>query len=56
MPYKDPERQRAYHREWMRLYRAGEVKPGSPLLPLPLRLRTAEDILAILAEQIEAVR
>lgn len=57
MPYKDPEKQRAYKREWMRMRRAGERgTPGGTLLPLPFRLRTAQDVLALLAEQVEAVR
>ncbi len=57
MPYKDPERQRAYQREHKRLERAGECRtPGRTLLPTPFRLRTARDVLALLEEQVAAVR
>jgi len=57
LPYRDPEKQKAYKREWMRMRRAGERgTPGGTLLPLPFRLTTAQDILALLAEQVEAVR
>ena len=57
MAYKDPEKQRAYKREWARMQRAGESgTPGGTLIPMPFRLRTAHDILALLGEQVEAVR
>jgi len=61
MPYKDPEKQRAYKREWMRMRRAGESgtqsrTPSGTLIPVPVRIQTAKDILALLAEQLAAVR
>ncbi len=57
MPYRDPEKSRAYQREYKRLKRAGEsTTPSQTLIPLPFRMRTAQDILALLAEQVEAVR
>ena len=57
MPYKDPGKRRDYAREYGRLRRAGgRQTPGQTLVPLPFRLRTAHDILALLAEQVQAVR
>jgi hypothetical protein len=57
MAYKDPNQQRAYKREWARMRRAGERgTPGGTQLPLEFRLRTAQDILALLEEQVKAVR
>jgi hypothetical protein len=34
----------------------GTQTPGQTLVPLPFRLRTAADVLALLAEQVRAVR
>lgn len=57
MPYKDPERMRDYQREYKRLRRAGEsTTPGQTDLPMSFRLKTAQDVLDLLAEQIQAVR
>ena len=58
MPYKDKEQSRAYHREYKRLRRAGEssITPGTTQLPLSFRLETAQSILELLAEQVQAVR
>lgn len=57
MPYKDKEKTRAYQREYKRLQRAGEsITPGQTLIPLPFRMKTAQDILSLLAEQVQAVR
>jgi hypothetical protein len=57
MAYRDPERQRAYNREWMRMNRAGDCgTPGGTPLPAAFRLRTAQDVIDLLSEQIEAVR
>ncbi len=57
MPFKDPEKSRAYQREYKRVQRAGEsITPGQTLIPLPFRMKTAQDILALLAEQVQAVR
>lgn len=57
MPYKDPEKQKEYKREWARMNRAGErgTPCGTPL-PLPFRLKTVRDVLTLLEEQINAVR
>ncbi len=57
MPYRDPERQREYQREYGRMRRAGDAQtPGQTVVPLPFRLKTAADVLALLAEQVAAVR
>src|SRR5215207_7353929 len=57
MPYRDPEKQRDYQREYKRMQRAGSGQtPGQTLVPLPFRLKTAYDVLALLEEQVDAVR
>lgn len=57
MPFKDPEKRRLYHREYARLRRVGiNQTPGQTPLPLEFRLKTAQDVLALLEEQINAVR
>ena len=38
------------------MQRAGGQTPGQPLIPLPLRLKTARDVLALIEEQVNAVR
>ena len=57
MPYRDPERRAEYQREYKRLKRAGDCQtPGQTLIPAPFRLKTAHDVLALLGEQVQAVR
>ena len=57
MPYRDPGRQREYQREYGRMRRAGVAQtPGQTLVPLPFRLKTAADVLTLVAEQVAAVR
>jgi len=57
MPYKDPEIRTQYQREYKRLKRGGDCQtPSQTLVPMPFRLKTAHDVLALLAEQIQAVR
>src|SRR5215207_9926144 len=57
MPYRDPEQRTAYQREYKRLRRAGECQtPSQTLIPAPFRLKTAHDVLALLGEQVQAVR
>jgi hypothetical protein len=57
MPYRDPEKRQAYQREYKRMLRAGSSQtPGQTLLPLPFRLKTAQDVLALIEEQVNAVR
>ena len=57
MPYKDPETRRDYQRDYKRMMRGGSSQtPGQTLVPLPFRLKTAYDVLALLEEQVVAVR
>ena len=57
MPYRNPERQREYQREYGRMRRAGDTQsPGQTLVPLPFCLKTAADVLKLLEEQVAAVR
>jgi hypothetical protein len=58
MPYADPSRGRDYQRDYRRLRRAGDgcTTPCTTPVPRPFRLRTAADVLALVAEQVEAVR
>jgi hypothetical protein len=61
MPYRDPEARRAYQREYKRGARAGNPSnpastPRLTLLPADFRLKAAADVLALLEEQVEAVR
>jgi hypothetical protein len=57
MPYKDPEQRRAYQAQYRRQQRAGRPeRPGRSSLPAPFRLQTAREVLALLEEQVNAVR
>jgi hypothetical protein len=57
VPYKDPQQQRDYHRDYARLRRTPVCQtPGTTPLPSEFRLRTANDVIELLAEQIDAVR
>jgi hypothetical protein len=57
MPYKDRERRAQYQRDYKRLRRIGDGQtPVHPAIPPEVRLRTAADVLALLAEQVGAVR
>jgi len=57
MPFNDPAKAREYQRTYKRLRRAGDCQtPGTTRLPAEFRLRTAADVLAILDEQVAAVR
>jgi hypothetical protein len=57
MPYNDPEKARDYQRDYKRLKRAGDCQtPGTTRLPAEFRLNTAADVLALLDEQVAAVR
>ena len=57
MPFADPERRREYQRERARLRRAGRADaPVKAELPEPVRIKTARDVLELLAEQINALR
>jgi hypothetical protein len=58
MPYRDPDRARCYQRDYRRLRRAGDgcTTPVHPDIPPAVRLKTAADVLALLEEQVSAVR
>jgi hypothetical protein len=57
MPYKDKDRQRAYQREYQRSKRQG-ANPSATNVELlaSFRLRTAQDLVDLMKEQIDAVR
>ncbi|HEY1380564.1 MAG TPA: hypothetical protein VGF55_27430 [Gemmataceae bacterium] len=58
MPYRDPTRARDYQREYRRTRRSGDpcTTPGTTAIPTAFRLKTAADVLALLEEQVAAVR
>lgn len=60
MPYKDPEKQRDYKREWQRANRRGTLgnpeEPGGTLVEISGRVQTPDHVLAVLEEQIDALR
>ncbi|MFO0897592.1 MAG: hypothetical protein U0836_09240 [Pirellulales bacterium] len=57
MPYSDPEKARAYFRNYRRLRRAGDERstPVHPAVSAEFRLQTAGDVLAMLEDQCQAV-
>jgi hypothetical protein len=57
MPYADPERARAYFRDYRRLRRGGDASstPGSTRLLVEFRLETAGDVIALIESQVQAV-
>jgi hypothetical protein len=58
MPYSNSDQARDYQREYRRLRRSGDTctTPGTTQIPTPFRLKTAADVLALLEEQVAAVR
>ena len=58
MPYRDREQAKTYQREYRRTRRAGDdcTTPCTTPVPLAFRLKTAADVLALLEEQVQAVR
>ena len=57
MPYKNPEQQRDYQREYKRQQRAGACQtPCTTQFPAEFKLKTARDVLALVEEQVQAVR
>jgi len=56
MPYKDPETQKAYQRQWQRQRRAGEPGRFKVLrVTTPEEIRTAHALLNVLGGQIKEV-
>jgi len=56
MPYKDPERQKEYQRQWQREQRAGGGEGFKVLrVSSPDEIRTANALLTVLAELIKEV-
>ena len=56
MSYKDPEKQRAYQRQWQRSRRAGETVGFKVLrVSSPEEIRTAQGLLGVLAGLIKEV-
>lgn len=58
MPYADPETARRYQREYRRTRRSGDecTTPCTSRLPTEFRLQKAGDVLALLDEQVAAIR
>src|SRR5436305_11514952 len=58
MPYADLDKARDYQRDYRRLRRNGDqcTTPVHPAIPVEFRLKTAADVLALLEEQVSAVR
>jgi hypothetical protein len=58
MPFADTNKARDYQRDYRRLRRGGDdcTTPCTTPIPLPFRLQTAADVLALLEEQVAAVR
>ena len=58
MPYTNADKGREYQREYRRLRRAGDrcTTPVHPAVSADFRLKTAVDVLALLEEQVGAVR
>jgi len=57
MPYKDPEKRRAYQREYKRAqHRGGRRTRCQTSIPVKFRIRTARHVLDLLEEQINVVR
>src|SRR6476659_5337211 len=58
MPYSDPNRARQYQRDYRRTRRSGDrcTTPVHPIIPIPFRLQTAQDVIDLLQEQVAVVR
>ena len=58
MPIKNSDHRRAYQREYRRTRRAGDpcTTPCQTPIPVPFRLKTAADVIALIEEQVAAVR
>jgi len=55
MPYKDPERQAEYQREWQREKRAAQVKPSPGRTLNPEEIKTAQGLLNTLTETLAEI-
>lgn len=57
MPYADPNRARAYFREYRRTRRGGDAcsTPVHPTVSVEFRLETAGDVIALIENQVQAV-
>jgi hypothetical protein len=58
MPFTNPECARSYQREYRRIRRSGDActTPCTSSVPVAFRLQTAQDVIDLLEEQVEAVR
>jgi len=58
MPYSDPSRARQYQRDYRRTRRSGDrcTTPVHPVIPIPFRLQTAQDVIDLLQEQVAVDR
>ena len=56
MPFADPEKRRAYDSDYKRKARAADPCPTRLTLPVEFRAKTAADVLALIAEQLDTVR
>jgi hypothetical protein len=58
VPCSDRDKARDYQREYRRVRRNGDgcTTPCTTQIPVPFRLKTADDVLALLEEQVVAVR
>lgn len=56
MPYADPEKRKAYQREYSRQRRAGSPRKSPSNLPSALKVTSAQDVLDLLGETIGEVR
>ena len=52
MPHKDPEARRAWDREYRRRTRGGGGKKSAPPTPVPVRLRSALDVVLVVEGQV----
>jgi len=56
MPFKDPEKTRAYHRDYQRRLRSGLTACQTLNLDSPAKIQTAQDVLYLMEETINDVR
>src|SRR5262249_15015317 len=58
MPYSNSDKARDYQREYRRLRRAGDERttPSTTAIAPQFRLQTAQDVIDLLQEQVQAVR